>query len=90
MVVTIFYLSLVLPLLLTSIEVDACLIAMSLIALMLLPLILGLLISRSRRPRRSAGSRAGQQTGRGRSRGCVTGRNGSTGDALGDRQPIVE
>ena len=44
MVVTIFYLPLVLPLLLTGIEVDARSIAMSLIVLMLIPLILGLLI----------------------------------------------
>ncbi len=44
MVVTIFYLPLVLPLLLTGIEVDARAIAQSLIVLMLIPLILGLLI----------------------------------------------
>ena len=44
MVVTIFYLPLVLPLLLTGIEVDAWSIAMSLIVLMLIPLILGLLV----------------------------------------------
>jgi predicted Na+-dependent transporter len=44
MVVTIFYLPLVLPLLLTGIDVDAGAIAKSLIVLMLLPLILGLVI----------------------------------------------
>ncbi len=44
MVVTIFYLPLVLPLLLTGIEVDARAIATSLIVLMLLPLVLGLLV----------------------------------------------
>jgi predicted Na+-dependent transporter len=44
MVVTIFYLPVVLPLLLTGIEVDAWSIAKSLIVLMLIPLILGLLI----------------------------------------------
>ncbi|MBE2234979.1 MAG: bile acid:sodium symporter [Anaerolinea sp.] len=44
MVVTIFYLPLVLPLLLTGIEVDAWSIAMSLIVLMLIPLLLGLLV----------------------------------------------
>jgi BASS family bile acid:Na+ symporter len=44
MVVTIFYLPVVLPLLLTGVEVDAGAIAQSLIVLMLLPLILGLLI----------------------------------------------
>ena len=44
MVVTIFYLPLVLPLLLTGIEVDAAAIAKSLIVLMLIPLILGLLV----------------------------------------------
>ena len=44
MVVTIFFLPLVLPLLLTGIEVDAGAIAKSLIVLMLIPLILGLLI----------------------------------------------
>jgi predicted Na+-dependent transporter len=44
MVVTIFYLPLVLPLLLTGVEVDAGAIAQSLIVLMLIPLILGLLV----------------------------------------------
>lgn len=44
MVVTIFYLPLVLPFLLSGVEVDAGAIAQSLIVLMLLPLILGLLI----------------------------------------------
>jgi predicted Na+-dependent transporter len=44
MVVTIFYLPLVLPLLLTGVEVDALSIAKSLIVLMLIPLILGLLV----------------------------------------------
>jgi predicted Na+-dependent transporter len=44
MVVTIFYLPVVLPLLLTGVEVDAGAIAQSLIVLMLIPLILGLLI----------------------------------------------
>lgn len=44
MVVTIFYLPLVLPLLLTGVEVDAWSIATSLIVLMLIPLILGLLV----------------------------------------------
>jgi BASS family bile acid:Na+ symporter len=44
MVVTIFFLPLVLPLLLTGIEVDAGAIAKSLIVLMLIPLILGLLV----------------------------------------------
>ena len=44
MVVTIFYLPLVLPLLLTDIDVDAWAIAKSLIVLMLIPLILGLLV----------------------------------------------
>jgi predicted Na+-dependent transporter len=44
MVVTIFYLPLVLPLLLTGVEVDAGAIAQSLIVMMLIPLILGLLI----------------------------------------------
>ena len=44
MVVTIFYLPLVLPLLLTGVEVDAGSIAKSLIVLMLIPLILGLLV----------------------------------------------
>ena len=44
MVVTIFYLPLVLPMLLTGIEVDAAAIAKSLIVLMLIPLILGLLV----------------------------------------------
>ena len=44
MVVTIFYLPLVLPLLLVGVEVDAWAIAQSLIVLMLIPLILGLLI----------------------------------------------
>jgi BASS family bile acid:Na+ symporter len=44
MVVTIFYLPLVLPLLLTGVDVDAWAIAKSLIVLMLIPLILGLLI----------------------------------------------
>ena len=44
MVVTIFYLPLVLPLLLTGIDVDAWSIAKSLIVLMLIPLILGLLV----------------------------------------------
>lgn len=44
MVVTIFYLPLVLPLLLTGVEVDAWSIAQSLIVLMLIPLILGLLV----------------------------------------------
>ena len=43
-VVTIFYLPVVLPLLLTGVEVDAGAIAQSLIVLMLIPLILGLLI----------------------------------------------
>jgi BASS family bile acid:Na+ symporter len=47
MVVTIFYLPLVLPLLLTGVEVDAGAIAQSLIVLMLIPLILGLLIKSS-------------------------------------------
>ncbi len=44
MVVTIFYLPLVLPMLLTGVEVDAGAIAQSLIVMMLIPLILGLLI----------------------------------------------
>ena len=44
MVVTIFYLPLVLPLFLTGVDVDAWAIAKSLIVLMLIPLILGLLI----------------------------------------------
>ncbi len=44
MVVTIFFLPLVLPLLLTGVEVDAWSIAKSLIVLMLIPLVLGLLI----------------------------------------------
>ncbi len=44
MVVTIFYLPLVLPLLLSGVEVDAGAIAQSLIVLMLIPLILGLLV----------------------------------------------
>jgi predicted Na+-dependent transporter len=44
MVVTIFYLPVVLPLLLVGVEVDAASIARSLIVLMLIPLILGLLI----------------------------------------------
>jgi len=44
MVVTIFFLPLVLPLLLTGIDVDAWSIAKSLIVLMLIPLILGLLV----------------------------------------------
>jgi predicted Na+-dependent transporter len=44
MVVTIFYLPVVLPLLLTGVEVDAGAIAQSLIVLMLIPLILGLLV----------------------------------------------
>jgi predicted Na+-dependent transporter len=44
MVVTIFYLPLVLPLLLTGVDVDAGAIAKSLIVLMLIPLILGLLV----------------------------------------------
>jgi BASS family bile acid:Na+ symporter len=44
MVVTIFYLPVVLPLLLTGVEVDARAIAQSLIVLMLIPLILGLLV----------------------------------------------
>ena len=44
MVVTIFYLPLVLPVLLAGVEVDAGAIAQSLIVLMLIPLILGLLI----------------------------------------------
>jgi predicted Na+-dependent transporter len=44
MVVTIFYLPLVLPLLLQGVEVDAGAIAQSLIVLMLIPLILGLLV----------------------------------------------
>jgi predicted Na+-dependent transporter len=44
MVVTIFYLPLVLPLLLTGVEVDGWAIAKSLIVLMLIPLILGLLV----------------------------------------------
>ena len=44
MVVTIFYLPLVLPLLLTGVEVDAGAIAQSLIVLMLVPLAVGLLI----------------------------------------------
>ena len=41
---TIFYLPVVLPLLLTGVEVDAGAIAQSLIVLMLIPLILGLLV----------------------------------------------
>jgi BASS family bile acid:Na+ symporter len=45
MVVTIFYLPVVLPLLLTGVEVDAWAIARSLIVLMLIPLILGLLVN---------------------------------------------
>ncbi len=44
MVVTIFYLPVVLPLLLAGVEVDAGAIAQSLIVLMLIPLILGLLV----------------------------------------------
>lgn len=44
MVVTIFYLPLVLPFLLSGVEVDAGAIAQSLIVLMLIPLILGLLV----------------------------------------------
>ena len=44
MVVTVFFLPIVLPLLLTGVEVDAGSIAKSLIALMLIPLILGLLV----------------------------------------------
>ena len=44
MVVTIFYLPVVLPLLLSGVEVDAGAIAQSLIVLMLIPLILGLLV----------------------------------------------
>jgi bile acid:Na+ symporter, BASS family len=44
MVVTIFYLPVVLPLLLTGVEVDAGAIAQSLIVMMLIPLILGLLV----------------------------------------------
>ncbi len=44
MVVTIFYLPVVLPMLLPGVEVDAGAIAQSLIVLMLIPLILGLLI----------------------------------------------
>ena len=44
MVVTIFYLPVVLPLLLHGVEVDAGAIAQSLIVLMLIPLILGLLV----------------------------------------------
>jgi BASS family bile acid:Na+ symporter len=47
MVVTIFYLPLVLPLLLTGVEVDGWSIAKSLIVLMLIPLILGLLVKSS-------------------------------------------
>ena len=47
MVVTIFFLPLVLPLLLTGIDVDAWSIAKSLIVLMLIPLILGLLVQSS-------------------------------------------
>ncbi len=47
MVVTIFFLPLVLPLLLTDIDVDAWSIAKSLIVLMLIPLILGLLVRSS-------------------------------------------
>ena len=47
MVVTIFYLPLLLPLLLQGIDVDAWAIAKSLIVLMLIPLILGLLIKSS-------------------------------------------
>ena len=47
MVVTIFYLPVVLPLLLAGIEVDAWSIAKSLIVLMLIPLIIGLLIKSS-------------------------------------------
>ena len=47
MVVTIFFLPLVLPLLLTGIDVDAWSIAKSLIVLMLIPLILGLLVRSS-------------------------------------------
>lgn len=47
MVVTIFYLPLVLPLLLTGVAVDAWSIAKSLIILMLIPLIIGLLIKSS-------------------------------------------
>ena len=44
MVVTVFFLPLVLPLLLAGVEVDAGAIAKSLIVLMLIPLILGLLV----------------------------------------------
>jgi len=44
MVVTVFFLPIVLPLLLTGVEVDAGSIAKSLIVLMLIPLILGLLV----------------------------------------------
>ena len=44
MVVTIFYMPIVLPLLLTGVEVDGGSIAKSLIVLMLIPLILGLLV----------------------------------------------
>ena len=44
MVVTVFFLPIVLPLLLTGVEVEAGSIAKSLIALMLIPLILGLLV----------------------------------------------
>ena len=47
MVVTIFFLPLVLPLLLTGVDVDGWSIAKSLIMLMLIPLILGLLIKSS-------------------------------------------
>lgn len=49
MVVTIFYAPVVLPLMLTGVEVDARAIAQSLIVLMLIPLILGLLV-RSQAP----------------------------------------
>ena len=47
MVVSIFYLPLVLPLLLTGVDVDGWSIAKSLIVLMLIPLILGLLVKSS-------------------------------------------
>ena len=57
MVVTVFFLPLVLPLLLTGIEVDAGAIAKSLIVLMLIPLILGLLVKSNRPTRPNTGRR---------------------------------
>ena len=66
MVVTIFFLPLVLPLLLTGVEVDAGAIAKSLIVLMLVPLILGLLVRANaarHRPTLDAGHEQDRQPG---------------------------